>query len=99
MSNGSIPKFLYGTAWKENATADLVVKAINSGFRAIDTANQKKHYREDFVGDALLTLSKQGIDRKSLFLQSSIGEAITGDPRVHLQNIKRLAFRARCLGL
>jgi diketogulonate reductase-like aldo/keto reductase len=61
---------IYGTAWKQEATAGLVKQAIAAGFRAIDTANQKKHYREDYVGDALLELAKQGIRREDLFLQS-----------------------------
>ncbi|MEO5970941.1 MAG: aldo/keto reductase [Bdellovibrionia bacterium] len=65
-----IPSFIYGTAWKELKTSELTQKAIQTGFRAIDTANQKKHYREDYVGEALLILQKQGFSRESLFLQS-----------------------------
>lgn len=61
---------IYGTAWKEEATAGLVELAVKAGFRAIDTANQKRHYREDYVGDALVKLQKQGISRDDLFLQS-----------------------------
>lgn len=41
----SIPRIIYGTAWKKDATTDLVVKAVLGGFRAIDTACQPKHYR------------------------------------------------------
>jgi hypothetical protein len=33
-----MPKFIYGTAWKKEKTTDLVVMAIKSGFRGIDTA-------------------------------------------------------------
>ncbi len=65
-----IPSFMYGTAWKEGATAQLVQLAVASGFRGIDTANQLIHYREDLVGEALLALDKQGIKRNSLFLQT-----------------------------
>ena len=61
------PKWLYGTAWKEQATKELVLKALESGFRAIDTANQRKHYFEAAVGDALAAAN---IDRHNLFLQS-----------------------------
>ncbi len=64
------PDFIYGTAWKEDKTADLVEGAINSGFIAIDTANQKKHYREDYMGERLSQLFQKGLDRKSLFIQS-----------------------------
>ena len=65
-----LPPIIYGTAWKQERTAELVKMAITAGFRGIDTANQKKHYREDFAGEALLELMKQGIKREDLFLQS-----------------------------
>ena len=35
----SVPSLMYGTAWKEEQTRELVLKALNAGFRAIDTAN------------------------------------------------------------
>ena len=40
-----MPRLIYGTAWKKEATTGLVVKAILNGFRGIDTACQPKHYR------------------------------------------------------
>ena len=40
-----MPRLIYGTAWKKEATTQLVVKAILNGFRGIDTACQPKHYR------------------------------------------------------
>jgi len=61
---------IYGTAWKEDATATLVKKAVAAGFRGIDTANQRKHYCEADVGQVLLELQSEGIDRDDLFLQS-----------------------------
>ena len=66
----SLPSFMYGTAWKKEATAHLVQVAVTSGFRAIDTANQLIHYQEALVGEALQTLEKQGIARDTLFLQT-----------------------------
>ena len=66
----SLPSFMYGTAWKKEATAHLVQLAVMSGFRAIDTANQLIHYQESLVGEALQALEKQGIARESLFLQT-----------------------------
>jgi diketogulonate reductase-like aldo/keto reductase len=69
-NNVSIPAFMYGTAWKEDATAHLVQLAVTSGFTAIDTANQLIHYREALVGEALLALDKQGVKRDALFLQT-----------------------------
>ncbi|KAI6021524.1 NADP-dependent oxidoreductase domain-containing protein [Pisolithus microcarpus] len=47
------PKIIYGTAWKGERTAQLVMNAFLQGFRALDTACQPKHYREDLVGEAL----------------------------------------------
>jgi hypothetical protein len=46
-TNGGIqmPRLIYGTAWKKEATTQLVIKAVLSGFRGIDTACQPKHYR------------------------------------------------------
>ncbi|MBI4367805.1 MAG: aldo/keto reductase, partial [Candidatus Omnitrophica bacterium] len=60
-----LPPFIYGTAWKEGRTAELVKLAVAIGFRAIDTANQRRHYCEALVGEALA-----GIRREDLFLQS-----------------------------
>jgi hypothetical protein len=40
-----MPRLIYGTAWKKEATTQLVIKAILNGFRGIDTACQPKHYR------------------------------------------------------
>jgi len=65
-----LPSFLYGTAWKKDATKDLVIQAVDAGFTAIDTANQLVHYSEAGVGDALLTLAKKGVTRDKLFLQT-----------------------------
>jgi len=66
----SVPSFMYGTAWKKDATARLVEWAVESGFRAIDTANQLIHYEEACVGDALQSLAQKGIEREALFLQT-----------------------------
>lgn len=65
-----MPPIIYGTAWKKDRTADLVVKAIESGFRGIDTACQPKHYNEPMVGTALHRLQDLGIGREDLFLQT-----------------------------
>ncbi|MDH4088275.1 MAG: aldo/keto reductase [Nitrospira sp.] len=66
----SIPSFMYGTAWKKEATTGLVLQAVETGFTAIDTANQLVHYDEARVGEALLQLATQGITRDKLFLQT-----------------------------
>lgn len=64
------PEFMYGTAWKEDATARCVVDAIAAGFRAIDTANQRKHYHEAEVGVGLAQAYETGVTREQLFLQT-----------------------------
>jgi diketogulonate reductase-like aldo/keto reductase len=63
----TLPRFMYGTAWKEDRTAALVTEALAAGFRAIDTANQRKHYFEAGVGEALAASS---LARDELFLQT-----------------------------
>ncbi|MGK3985989.1 aldo/keto reductase [Sorangium sp. So ce136] len=76
------PTLIYGTAWKTEATAELVYKAVRAGFTAIDTANQKKHYQEDLVGEALQRLAAEGVSRRSLFLQSKFTFAGGHDHRI-----------------
>jgi diketogulonate reductase-like aldo/keto reductase len=66
----SVPSFMYGTAWKKEATARLVQLAVESGFTAIDTANQLIHYQEALVGEALQSLAAKGVKREALFLQT-----------------------------
>ena len=66
-----LPDFIYGTAWKEERTASLTELALRTGFRAIDTANQRKHYFEAGVGEALAAAYRAGIvTRNDLFLQT-----------------------------
>jgi diketogulonate reductase-like aldo/keto reductase len=65
------PNFLYGTAWKEDRTAALTALALEAGFRGIDTANQRRHYFEAGVGEALAAAYRAGIaTRAELFLQT-----------------------------
>jgi diketogulonate reductase-like aldo/keto reductase len=66
----ALPSFMYGSAWKEAATAQLVRLAVRSGFAAVDTANQLIHYREALVGEALHDLEQEGIKRAALFVQT-----------------------------
>lgn len=76
-----IPSFMYGTAWKKQATTRLVLEAAAAGFTAIDTANQLIHYEEALVGEALQTLAQQGISRDRLFLQTKFTPANGQDHR------------------
>ena len=66
-----IPRFLYGTAWKENETQRLTELAMRQGFRGVDTANQRRHYHEAAVGQAISSAIASGLlVRDELFLQT-----------------------------
>jgi diketogulonate reductase-like aldo/keto reductase len=66
-----VPRFLYGTAWKEDDTRRLVEQTLAVGFRGIDTANQRRHYHEAAVGQALAAALQGGkVTRDDLFLQT-----------------------------
>src|SRR5437667_12828260 len=66
-----VPDFLYGTAWKEDRTPALTELALRMGFRAIDTANQRRHYFEAGVGQGLAAAYRAGVVmRADLFLQT-----------------------------
>jgi diketogulonate reductase-like aldo/keto reductase len=66
-----VPEFLYGTAWKEGRTAELTELALRMGFRGIDTANQRRHYYEAGVGQALAAAYCAGVaTRADVFLQT-----------------------------
>jgi diketogulonate reductase-like aldo/keto reductase len=77
-----VPTFVYGTAWKEDATAPLVHAALDAGFRGIDTANQRRHYFEAGVGEALAAAFAAGLARADLFLQTKFTYAPGQDHRL-----------------
>jgi diketogulonate reductase-like aldo/keto reductase len=89
-----VPDFLYGTAWKENRTAALVELAIRAGFRAIDTANQRRHYFEAGVGEGLAAAYCAGIvTREDLFLQTKFTYQRGQDHRLPYDPKARLAVQ------
>jgi diketogulonate reductase-like aldo/keto reductase len=66
-----VPRFLYGTAWKEDDTQRLTALALQQGFRGIDTANQRRHYHEAAVGQTIRAAIEGGlVARDDLFLQT-----------------------------
>jgi len=66
-----VPRFLYGTAWKEDETQRLTELALRAGFRGIDTANQRRHYHEAAVRQAIASAIGSGlVTRDDLFLQT-----------------------------
>ncbi|MBT4556980.1 MAG: aldo/keto reductase, partial [Nitrospina sp.] len=94
-NSNKFPSFIYGTAWKEDATADLVEKAVSTGFSAIDTANQPRHYQEHLVGEALLRLAGKGINREGLFLQSKFTPTNGHDQRIPYDPTENLTTQVR----
>ncbi|KAI1175743.1 putative aldo-keto reductase [Nemania sp. FL0916] len=67
----AMPRLLYGTAWKKEATSDLVFKALKAGFRGVDTAAQPRHYNEALVGAGIKRAISEGIvKREDLFIQT-----------------------------
>src|SRR6266498_980228 len=78
-----LPTFIYGTAWKEDATERLTRLALDAGFRGIDTANQRRHYFEAGVGAAVAGAIGDGMVRRDeLFLQTKFTYASGQDHRL-----------------
>jgi diketogulonate reductase-like aldo/keto reductase len=78
-----VPSFFYGTAWKEDRTGELTTMALAAGFRAIDTANQRRHYVEAAVGEAVAAAIAEGrLARADLFLQTKFTYARAQDHRL-----------------
>jgi diketogulonate reductase-like aldo/keto reductase len=65
-----LPRLIYGTAWKKDATAGLVAEALGQGFRGIDTACQPKHYDEAGVGEGVSRSLGGHLGRRDLYLQT-----------------------------
>lgn len=74
-----VPRLVYGTAWKEERTAALTRQALDAGLRGIDTANQRKHYVEAGVGEAL---AAAGLPREQLYVQTKFTYARGQDHRL-----------------
>lgn len=77
------PDFIYGTAWKEERTAELTLLALRCGFRAIDTANQRRHYFEAGVGEGIAAAIREGlVRREELFIQTKFTSPAAQDHRL-----------------
>jgi diketogulonate reductase-like aldo/keto reductase len=80
---GKVPSFIYGTAWKQEDTSRLTRMALDAGFRGIDTANQRRHYLEAGVGEAISRAFDEGIVRRDdLFLQTKFTYVAGQDHRL-----------------
>lgn len=78
-----VPRFLYGTAWKEDRTQPLTELALRQGFRGIDTANQRRHYHEAAVGQAMKASIASGlVKRDDLFVQTKFTFRSSQDNRL-----------------
>jgi len=79
-----LPGIVYGTAWKKDATADCVERALRAGFRGIDTACQPKHYHEPGVGQGVAAFlgspAGRGVTRAALYLQTKFTPLSGQDP-------------------
>jgi diketogulonate reductase-like aldo/keto reductase len=96
-----VPRFLYGTAWKEDRTEELAGLALTAGFRGIDTANQRRHYVEAGVGAAVAAAQERGaLSREHVFLQTkftSLGgqdHRLPYDPRADAATQVRQSFES-----
>ena len=77
----TIPAFIYGTAWKKEASTELVYQALSNGFTAVDTAAQPKHYREDLVAAGISRAIEDGkVKRSELYLQTKFTSTDGQDP-------------------
>ncbi len=72
---------LYGTAWKQDETERLVRRAIEAGFRGIDTACQPKHYNEAGVGAGVAACLTGRLKRDQLYLQTKFTPTSGQEPR------------------
>lgn len=91
----AVPDFLYGTAWKEERTAPLTELALRMGFRGIDTANQRRHYFEEGVGQGLANAYRAGVvTRGDLFLQTKFTYQRGQDHRLPYDPAARLSLQA-----
>jgi diketogulonate reductase-like aldo/keto reductase len=75
------PRLLYGTAWKNARTEELVSLALRCGFRGIDTAGQPKHYNEAGVGAGIAACLVDGLQRDDLYLQTKFTPIDGQDPK------------------
>jgi diketogulonate reductase-like aldo/keto reductase len=102
MNQGApIPNLLYGTAWKEERTEGLTTLALEAGFRGIDTANQRKHYFEVAVGQAVQAAVTTGrVTRAELFVQSKFtfkdgqDERLPYDPKAPIEQQVQQSFES-----
>lgn len=83
VQGADLPRYFYGTAWKEERTERHVLDALEAGFRAIDTANQRIHYHEGGVGAAIgQSIARGDVTRAQLFIQTKFTHVEGQDHRL-----------------
>ncbi|SPO03432.1 related to D-xylose reductase II,III protein [Cephalotrichum gorgonifer] len=76
-----LPRLIYGTAWKKARTQPLVHLALSTGFRALDTAAQPRHYAEPDVASALReAIAQNVVARRDVFVQTKFTPLPGQDP-------------------
>lgn len=96
VNDSTVPAFLYGTAWKETVTEQCVNSALESGFRGIDSANQRKFYDEQSVGSALANCyNTKVVSREDLFLQSKFTHARDQDGHLPYEENAELGLQMK----
>lgn len=91
-----VPRLFYGTAWKEERTEGLVAEALAAGFRAVDTANQRRHYHEAGAGAAIAGALRDGlVTREQLFIQTKFTYVESQDARLPYDPEADLAAQVR----
>eukprot|EP00746_Dinoflagellata_sp_MGD_P000897 gnl/MRDRNA2_/MRDRNA2_101667_c0_seq1.p1 gnl/MRDRNA2_/MRDRNA2_101667_c0~~gnl/MRDRNA2_/MRDRNA2_101667_c0_seq1.p1 ORF type:complete len:640 (+),score=96.83 gnl/MRDRNA2_/MRDRNA2_101667_c0_seq1:53-1972(+) len=68
-----MPRLIYTIPWKQEPIEDLVISAVEAGFRGLDTAGQPA------VGSALALLLASGITRESLYVQIKLDPKYAGE--------------------
>ncbi|MCJ1311546.1 hypothetical protein MMC25_005219 [Agyrium rufum] len=77
-----IPRFVYGTAFKEHRSAEVVALALKHGFQGVDTACALKNYDEEDVGEGIReALENRYIKRRELFIQTKHSPWVPGKDR------------------
>ena len=76
----TMPRLIYGTAWKKERTPALVELALRQGFRGVDTACQPKHYNEGGVGEGLAAAFGAGLARSETYVQTKFTPFAGQDP-------------------
>ncbi|KAH7366872.1 aldo/keto reductase [Plectosphaerella cucumerina] len=84
VGTSTIPRLVYGTAWKEGRSSALVTTALSTGFRGVDTAAQPRHYREDLVGAGIRAFlaSPAAVARENLYIQTKFTPSQAPGPGV-----------------